>query len=226
MNFNNMYIKLSFSHRFPGRNTPKWGLQLPTVDLELSRSLKIVTPANRYQQLYRDMVERKYSRTVRIFTDGSKTDTGVGSAALHLGQHRSSSLPTSASILSAEQFTLLGDTNGNVIGVFSDSTSSLLMIRNRYSVHPVVKQLQYDVHHLSSSGKVITFVWVPSHVGIDGNEIADEVAVAAGRRPAELISIHYEDWNPALLQKFIDKWNSTWSVSGNKLHEVKESVQR
>ena len=73
------------------------------------------------------MVERKYARTVLIFTDGSKTDTGVGSAAVHLGQHRSSSLPTSASILSAElhglhlAIEMIGDTNGNDIVIFSDS---------------------------------------------------------------------------------------------------------
>ena len=79
------------------------------------------------------------------------------------------------------------------------------MVRNRYSVHPVVKQLQYDVHHLTSSGKVMTFVWVPSHVEIEGNESAGEVAVSAGRRPAELISIYYEEWYPVLHQKFVNE---------------------
>ena len=75
------------------------------------------------------MVERKYARTVHIFTDGSKTDTGVGSTAVHLGQNRSSSLPTSASIFSAKLLRLhiaiemIGDTNGNYIVVFSDSMS-------------------------------------------------------------------------------------------------------
>ena len=187
MNFNNMYINPSFSHRFHGKNTPKWELELPTVNLELSRSLKSVTPANRYQQLYREMVQRKYAHTVRIFTVVSETDTSEGSVAVHLGRHRTSSLPTSASIPLTElhglhfAIEMIGDTNGNDIVIFSDSMSSILMIRNRYSLHPVVKQLQYDVHHLNSSGKVVTFVRVPSHVGIEGNEIADEVAVAAGR---------------------------------------------
>ena len=46
------------------------------------------------------------------------------------------------------------------------------------------------------------------------------------RDAAELISIYYEDWYPVLHQKFVDQWNSTWPVSGNKLHEVKESIQR
>jgi ribonuclease HI len=33
--------------------------------------------------------------------------------------------------------------------------------------------IEYDIYHLAKSGINIIFEWIPSHVGLQGNELAD-----------------------------------------------------
>jgi len=42
-----------------------------------------------------------------------------------------------------------------------------------------IRNLFTDYTHLSNSGKTIVLIWIPSHIGIRGNEYADEAAKSA-----------------------------------------------
>ena len=37
-----------------------------------------------------------------------------------------------------------------------------------------------DYSQLSNSGKIIILIWIPSHIGVKGNELADEAAKSDG----------------------------------------------
>ena len=47
----------------------------------------------------------------------------------------------------------------------------------------------HEVRDLKSEGRVVEFGWIPSHVGIEGNEKPDEAAVAAALRPEQYITV-------------------------------------
>ena len=59
--------------------------------------------------------------------------------------------------------------------IFVDSFSALQAIKG--SIFTVKNHILYDIHfHISSlqkSGCKVLFEWIPSHVGICGNELAD-----------------------------------------------------
>jgi len=57
--------------------------------------------------------------------------------------------------------------------VFSDSLSSLQAIDSRKTENTLVLTILKEYTHLTNGGKSVTFCWIPSHVGIRGNENAD-----------------------------------------------------
>ena len=46
-------------------------------------------------------------------------------------------------------------------------------------IHPLVVDILVEVFNLLNSGKHVVLAWVPSHVGIPGNEKADQTAKSA-----------------------------------------------
>jgi len=61
---------------------------------------------------------------------------------------------------------------------FSDSLSSLQAIESYKVENPLILKILKDHNQLINSGKFITFCWIPSHVGIRGNDDADTAAKA------------------------------------------------
>lgn len=85
-------------------------------------------------------------------------------------------LPHETSIFSAES---LGIQNAishamtlvpEEILIISDSLSALLALKNPYPKNEIILYIQ---EKLSNSRKKIEFLWVPSHTGISGNELAE-----------------------------------------------------
>jgi hypothetical protein len=63
--------------------------------------------------------------------------------------------------------------------VMSDSLSYLQSIENRHFYNPLILEILVRVRGLLSSGHNITFMWLPSHVGLAGNVAPDAAAKAA-----------------------------------------------
>ena len=98
------------------------------------------------------------------------------------------------------------ETFHNEIWLFTDSLSSIQAL-SVYSIapkHPVVTDTLNTIRNLSSAGIRVTLVWIPSHVGIPGNERADALASAecANRlsliknrlSPSEQIALRHSEW--------------------------------
>ena len=173
--------------------------------------------------------ESEHSESCRIFTDGSKSDDGVGYGVYSdVFNSQRGALPKSASNYTAELYSILAALKkisilgGNFFTVFSDSKSALQALECFNSTQPIVLEILEWLHLLQCRNKDIAFCWVPAHVDIVGNEEADKLAKTAAR---ELIpgrfSLPCQDFFPGIRNSLQNKWQLKWvSVLQNKMREI------
>jgi hypothetical protein len=81
------------------------------------------------------------------------------------------------------------------------------------------------VHKLLSSGLKISFVWVPSHIGIAGNTAADATAKAALNLQLCETTVPYSDFKPLVAIYIKGIWQKSWDIeNNNKLHNIKPVI--
>ena len=69
------------------------------------------------------------------------------------------------------------------------------------------------------------FCWLPSHVGIKGNENADKSAKSALNLPISDFKVPYTDFKSSVLTHIQSSWQSQWDGDHfNKLHSVKPAL--
>ncbi|GBO32958.1 hypothetical protein AVEN_57709-1 [Araneus ventricosus] len=88
-------------------------------------------------------------------------------------------------------------------------------------MHPVALKILSILHFLRKEGFSIIFCWVPSHVGISGNEIADSIAKFASTFLSQ--DIPYSDVNKSCFPSHTT-WQNNWDLQMNKLHFVKPFI--
>ena len=177
-----------------------------------------------------------------IYTDGSKSAGGVGAAVVFPDCALSHSLPTAASVFTAELWAMILalsrilrlNTDSSYV-LYSDSRSALDAIKDIFSRNPLVLNIQRFLQLLHSRRKSVCFCWVPSHVNIAGNEKADGEAKMAAlvHRSAssylpsslQLGYLPGEDYLPVLRKGFCERWQLLWTASyPNKLLALKPDL--
>lgn len=140
-----------------------------------------------------------------IYTDGSKLDDGsVGCAFCipDLNITKRYKLNSDVSIVSAELYAIymalsfIVDCPRNIqrVVVITDSKASLQAIK---SMSDNRQDLILDINHLSAEllqrGTFLDMLWVPSHSGISGNDMADRAAkqAASGYGQTTLVDVGY-----------------------------------
>ena len=88
------------------------------------------------------------------------------------------------------------------IAIFSDSLSVLKSLNHTSSKKPKIQNL-IEKHHEISRTKEILFCWLPSHVGIRGNEAADLKAKASLDLGISNFKLPFTDFKP-----FINRYRS------------------
>ena len=68
----------------------------------------------------------------------------------------------------------------NTFVICSDSLSALKSLQNGLLHNPLVAEVLYMYNAIR--GRQLTFLWIPSHVGMHGNELADTLAKFALHR--------------------------------------------
>ena len=139
-------------------------------------------------------------------------------------------LPNEASIYSAETTAI--DLAMNIIAnhkaskfiIYTDSKSVLLALQNRDTSSPLITKLLNKLNTLSKNNNII-FTWIPSHIGIQGNEKADKAAKKALQIDMCKSKIPYTDLKPTIKKFISDKWQKSWdNQTQNKLHETQEAI--
>ena len=183
-----------------------------------------------YQQRFLEL-RAKHPNFNVFYTDGSKTVESVGCAFVLDSQSSSYSLHPACSMYTAELYAILkaldfADVNGlKKVLVGSDSTSELQTLDSPYSRHPVAQRIFKRLVPLSARADV-HFCWVPSHVGIQGNEAADAAAKSADADGDVLVHLlPASDLQNVFRCRLLDTWQTEWDVeTGNKLHAVKPTI--
>ena len=92
--------------------------------------------------------------------------------------------------------------------------------------NPIILKLKLRIHTILSKGKNISFLWIPSHVGIEGNEMADELAkTSLSNKNINSLKIPYSDHKQIIARHFKEKWQACWEKeTTNKLHYIKPKL--
>ncbi|GFO26432.1 Pol-like protein [Plakobranchus ocellatus] len=229
--FKNANISLNIIVKLHVQCTPPWEEHNINVDISLTKQNKENTSEVAYQKEF-FRIKEKFSNHYAVFTDGSKLEEKVAAAAYfpeHPDRSKATRLRDGTSVFSAElegialaltEIRKLSKYHKNVV-IYSDSLSALRAIQSKNFKVIEIRRL-YNLIRKFPPYVHISFVWIPAHVGIRGNENVDKLAKAAlniASCSGKLIC--YSDLKPKINSYINSVWQKNWDAEGaNKLHEV------
>jgi kelch-like protein 2/3 len=166
-------------------------------------------------------------------TDGSKLDIGTSAAVVFGKRQLKCRLPSIASIYTAElkalslAYDLIANSNSDKFAIFSDSLSSLTAIQGTGDGHPYLQEILV-AHTKVSKCKTVVLVWVPSHIGIDGNERADSLAKKALQGIIQDLKIPFSDLKGGIKKTVEERWQGFWDYKNFsiKMYEIQPILGR
>jgi ribonuclease HI len=203
----------------------------------------------RTKAIVEEHIDELWGEGLHIYTDGSKNpDTGVTAAGYvipSIGISESIRLPDNLSVYSTELIAIHQSlirvqelhSKGEItypyeVTIFSDSLSSLQSIENERSKarNDLVQVVIKEHNAVYELGVTIQLVWVPSHIGLPGNEKADMAAKngLSLQPPHPNYNIGHRECN-SIIRSYINKqWQEQWSSTpkGRWLFHLKPRVNR
>ena len=168
-----------------------------------------------------------YPQHIPIYTDGSQQNNHTAAAVVFKNKIISKRLPNLATVYTAELYAILlalteiSKQQDKYHIIFSDSLSSLQSIANKKLEHPITLQILLKYHKLSINFYNVIFCWLPSHIGISGNEQADKAAKAALTQPISPIPLPHTDFKLSINKYIHSKWQQSWNLqTQNKLYQI------
>ena len=206
---------------------PSWCITKPTILFDLHNSKKSLSDSHLIKQNFQE-IQSRLSDYQHIYTDGSKVEDKVGCAYISGSHHEKIRLPGGSSIFTAESKAIdmaldyvMNNSLDNKFVIFSDSLSVLKSLNHTSSKIPKIQNL-IETHHELSKTKEILFCWLPSHVGIKGNEAADVKAKASLYLEISNFKLPCTDFKRFINRYILSKWQLSWDrATFNKLHEIK-----
>jgi ribonuclease HI len=162
-----------------------------------------------------------------IYTDGSKQDDHAGYGVYCRAWQISKSIRISngANVFTAEAaaistaINLAVDKGASPALIASDSLSVLKALEN-LSPSPEINKIVQQLIVASNLGIQIEFLWIPSHIGIGGNEMADRLAKEALRADDNLVEpipLSIRTAYTAVNEHIRKLWHQKWQGSGHPL---------
>ena len=207
---------------------PPWEIIIPKVNLSLTNKKKSETNPSVFVSDFCQLREAEFSGFEEIFTDGSKDGDRVAAAAITPEAIYTSRLHGKASIFTAElraidlALTYINLSTRDKFVIFSDSKSCIESFSNFKPINQYVKQILSRINYLMKKGKSVALCWIPSHIGIKGNELADRAAKTALEKAPDFFLLPHSDFKCYTTKYIYEKWQVHWSsLYNNKLLEIK-----
>ena len=142
------------------------------------------------KQICIEMIDNTFCNYYKIYTDGSKDGQGTGAAFYDIQTDQSMKfqfchdicIMNAELIAIAEALSYIQSIECDKFVVLTDSKSSLQHIARCTSTSrgvPIAYTIIDVLTKLKDGSKTVVLQWIPSHVGISGNEKADELAKQA-----------------------------------------------
>ena len=209
---------------------PSWCMKKPNILFDLHTSKKSFSDSLIMKQNFH-ILQSRYTEYQHIYTDGSKDGEKVGCAFLYGNHFSSMRIPDGSSVFTAEAKAI--DLALDFIDscflhdkflIFSDSLSVLKALNHTSSKNSQIQKL-LEKHHKIANTKEILFCWLPSHVGIIGNEIADRKAKDSLHLNMSTFEIPFNNFKPLINKYILSEWQKSWDTATfNKLHAIKPVV--
>ena len=176
---------------------------------------------------------------IEIFTDGSKNDEGRVGGAFFVKQTNTLikfRITDKSTIFNAELMAIkkaiehIKLTHSKEVIIYTDSLSATQAIESGFSKSnpKLLKQVQNSITEIIREGTKLEIHWIPSHVGISGNDIADNLAKTSLNHPeiGEEIEPQSQDIYKHIDEIIKEKWQILWNqeTTGRHYHEIQPMV--
>ena len=208
--------------KIPTNVQPPWTMEEPNITISLETNCTKREDPLYMKTLANEKIERDYHSYLKIFTDGSVHSDGKVGCAFTIPEYQITGkfrLNEGTSIFTAELFAILQACQflaelqqpPKEVVILTDSKSALQALlsgsKNRQDMQAEIRTL---CHEIITNGTDLHLMWIPSHVGIDGNEKADTAAGAAISLPSvtDDLGLSRSEMNAIIKKHTLSKWQA------------------
>lgn len=214
-----------------------WDQPVLDVCMDLGSLTKEDTSPEEFVQRFR---AHRHEVDFEVYTDGSKFETGVGAGFGIVGNVPGSgflgrSLHPVSSVFTAELYAIksalvvLRLYQNRSCVIYSDSRSALQAIQKMGSTNKLVQEICELVASLHQKRIAVAFCWIPSHIGIEGNESADLAAKNAARAAVvQRLEASDSDVIAYIKCAMKKRWAEAWGniQTNRKLRKIQPTLKR
>uniref|UniRef100_A0A671QEF9 Reverse transcriptase domain-containing protein n=1 Tax=Sinocyclocheilus anshuiensis TaxID=1608454 RepID=A0A671QEF9_9TELE len=219
---------------------PPWLFPMPVVDIQLYEEKHNQERSMLTNIAVQQYIEQTYYSILQIYTDGSKDpESGITAAAVYIPQFKvkiSKRISDHISVYTTETIAIflalqwIEEVQPIRSVICTDSLSVLNSLLSGISTarQDIIFEVMQSLFRIRQSGLMVNFLWVPSHMGVEGNEEADHLAKQALRH-AQIdikVSMSKAEVKGLIANEIRKKWQKEWDsgTKGRHFHHIQEKV--